>query len=105
MLEGGRDQLWVMNKKKDLLSIFLNRHLKVHVRFHEFTEKHELDETHAERDFCLTTISNHISHFHLKLMSAAIKKYCVNQPRTEEVLSTMTSKSEVFAAESIDDLS
>ena len=29
------------------------------VSCYEIATKHELDETHSERDFCLTTITNH----------------------------------------------
>lgn len=38
---------------------------------------HELDETRAECDFCLTEITDHI---HLKLTSAAINNNCYSKP-------------------------
>ena len=43
-----------------LISVCLYRHqLKagLYVGFYELARKHELDKIHAERDFCLTTIS------------------------------------------------
>ena len=36
--------------------------------------------THAECDFWLTIITNHVSHFHLKLTSAAINDKCYSKP-------------------------
>ena len=49
------------------LSNFLNGHLRGHSGFYDLVGKQKLDYTHAELDLCLTTITNHISHFHLKL--------------------------------------
>lgn len=41
---------------KNSQSIFFNGHLGAHVGFYDLAGKHDLDETHAERDFCLTTV-------------------------------------------------
>ena len=37
-------------------------------------------EARAERDFCITTITNRVSHFHLNLKSAAINNKCYSKP-------------------------
>ena len=42
--------------------------------------KHELDETRAECDFCLTEITDQVSHVHVKLTSAAINNNCYSKP-------------------------
>ena len=56
MLEGGRDHLWVIKKKKRT-SIFFFFFFFFTSRV-VFAGMHELDETHAECDFCLATTSN-----------------------------------------------
>ena len=43
-------------------------------------------EAWTGRDFCLTTITNHFGHFHLKLMSAAINNNCYSSPANQRDL-------------------
>ena len=81
-MKGDRDQSVndLKKKKKDLLSMFLDGHLGARVRFYELAGNHKLDETHVECDFCLTMITYHVRHFHLKLTSAGINNCCHSKP-------------------------